>query len=144
MWLSALKFIPGVASFLQWAGGVGVQLYSAKLSAEGAHDAKVVELAARELQLDDTEARLNAQAKAMIRDKWYAPENVMFYFVALPYWLKAITVDNVIGSIWHMGFSTPGLHGNTAQTMMMVMVFWFGKRGIENVSSIIGAAFGKR
>lgn len=143
MWLKLLQLIPGISSLIQWAGNIAINLYSAKLSATGAHEAKVVELAARELQLDDTEARLNAQAKSQIRDKWYAPENLMFYCVALPYWFKAVTVDNVIGSIWELGLSTPVLHGDTATAMTMVMVFWFGKRGVENVASILSAAFGK-
>lgn len=142
MWF--LKFIPGVSQFIQWAGNIGIQLYSAKLSAVGTHEAKIVELAARELALDETEARLNADAKSQIRDRWYAPENLMFYLVALPYWFKAITVDNVIGEIFDLGWTTPHLQGDTAKAMTMILVFWFGKRGIENVATILGATFGKR
>ncbi len=141
--LELLKFIPGVSRLLTWAGNIGIKLYSAKLAADGAHEAKIVELATREMALDETEARLNAQAKSEIRGHWYEPENAMFYFVALPYWLKSITIDNVIGSIWELGWSTPALHGETAETMMMIMVFWFGKRGIVDIAKVISAAFGK-
>lgn len=142
MWL--LKFIPGVSQLLEWIGNTGVKLYSAKLSAEGAHENKVAELALREIQLDETEARLNAQAKSEIRGRWYAPENMMFYFVALPYYFKAITLDNVLGSIWEMGWTTPGLKGDTATAMAMIMAFWFGQRAITSVASVIAGAFGKK
>lgn len=141
--LELLKLIPGISSLLQWAGNIGIKLYSAKLAAEGAHDAKVVELAARELQLDEMEARLNAQSKSEIRHIWWAPEN-LFGYIAVTYWLKVITFDIVLGSIFDIGWSTPFLQGNTAVGMNMIMTFWLGKRGVENVASILGAAFGKR
>lgn len=141
--LWVLKLLPGVSSFLQWAGNIGIQLYSSKLAAEGAHDAKVVELAARELELDQLEARLNAQAKTEIRHIWYAPEN-LFGYIAISYWAKVITFDIVLGSIFDLGWNTPFLEGSTAVGMNMIMTFWLGKRGIENVASIISAAFGKR
>lgn len=141
--LSILSSLPLIGTIINAVGNFGIRLYSTKLQALGSHEAKVVELAARELQLDALEARLNAQSKTEIRHIWYAPENILFYFVALPYWLKAVTVDNVIGSIWDLGWSTPILQGDTAIAMTMIMTFWFGKRGVENVASILGAAFGK-
>lgn len=139
-----LALIPGISSLLTWAGNIGIKLYDAKLTAIGSHEAKIVELAAREMAVDETEARLNAQEKANILGKWYAPENLFAYFVAFPYWFKAITVDNVLGSVFDIGWSTPALHGETAKIMGMIMVFWFGKRSLTSVASIIGAAFGKR
>lgn len=141
--LAILAQLPVIGSILNAIGNFGVKLYDAKLAAQGSHEAKVVELAGREMQLDALEARLNEQAKAQIRDKWYAPENLMFYLVALPYWFKVVTLDNTLGSILDLDWSTPILHGDTASAMTMVMVFWFGKRGLENISSILGAAFGK-
>lgn len=142
--LSFFASLPVIGSIINALGNFGVKLYNAKLAAEGSHEAKEVEVVARAIQLDALEARLNAQAKSEIRHIWYAPENILFYFVALPYWFKAVTVDNVIGSIWDIGWSTPILHGDTAEAMTMIMVFWFGKRGIENVATVLGAAFGRR
>jgi len=142
MWL--LSFIPGISTLLQYLGNTADKLYDAKLAAEGSHEAKSADLLARELRLDEVEARLNAQAKAEIRGRWYAPENLMFYFVALPYWFKAITVDNVLSQIFDLGWTTPHLQGATAQTMTLVMAFWFGQRGVQNVAAIIAQAFGKR
>lgn len=121
----------------------GLQAYTIKLQASGQHDAKVVELAARQMVLDGQEARLNADRKRDILGHWYAPENLFAYFIAFPYWFKAITVDNVIGSIWEFGWSTPALKGETAAIMAMIMTFWFGKRTINTVAKVIADAFGK-
>src|SRR6266403_116852 len=140
--LSLLRFIPGISRLLQWAGNIGIKLYSAKLAADGAHEAKVVELAARELQLDETEARLNAQAKSEIRHIWYAPEN-LFGYIGVAYWGKVIFIDYVIISLIHdltgfdLSFVTLPLKGSTATAMTMIMTFWLGKRGIENVATIL-------
>lgn len=141
MWL--INLIPGLSTLVQWIGGFAVQLYSAKLAAVGTHEAKAVELAAREMRLDEVEARLNANAKTEIRHIWWAPEN-LFGFIAVTYWLKVITFDIVLGSIFDLHWATPFLKGATQDGMNLIMTFWLGKRGVENVASIIGAAFGKR
>lgn len=141
--LSFLSSLPLIGSIIQALGNFGLKLFDAKLAADGAHDAKVVELAARQIQLDALEARLNSQAKTEIRHIWYAPEN-LFAYIALSYYIKVITIDTVLGSIFDIGWSTPFLTGSTAVTMNMILVFWLGKRGVENVASIISAAFGKK
>jgi len=138
MWATLVSIITG--PLLKTALGAYVE----KLKASGQHENKVVELAARTLELDAQEARLNADTKRNILGHWYAPENLFAYFIAFPYWFKAVTVDNVIGSIWELGWSTPALQGATAEIMMMVMVFWFGKRSITTVATILASAFGKR
>lgn len=138
MWGTLLSFLSG--PFVKLALGA----YTKKLESTGLHEEKVLELASRTLQLDALEARLNAQAKRDILGRWYAPENLFAYFIAFPYWFKAVTMDNVIGSIWELGWATPALHGATAEIMMMIMVFWFGKRSITSVAQIIAEAFGKR
>lgn len=144
MWMGLLKLIPGVSSLLQWGGNFLLKAYDSKLQAQGTHEAKVTELAIREMQLDETEARLNAQSKSQIRGNFWAPENLFAYLIAIPYWFKAVTIDNVIGSFYNFGFSTPALKGDTAKAMMMIMTFWLGARAVQSVASIIGAAFGRR
>lgn len=139
--LSFLSALPVVGTIIQSLGNLGVKLYDAKLQAAGSHEAKVAELAKREMDSDDREAALNQQEKANILGRWYAPENLFVYFIAFPYWFKAVTVDNVLGSIWDLGLSTPALGGDTAKIMMMIMVFWFGKRSLTSVASIIAGAF---
>lgn len=141
--LSFLSSLPLLGTILKALGNLGLKLYDAKLAAEGSHEAKVVELAAREMQLDEMEARLNAQAKTEIRHIWYAPEN-LFGYIAVTYYLKVITVDVVLGSVFDLGWHTDFLRGETATAMNLIMTFWLGKRGIENVASIISAAFGKQ
>lgn len=138
MWPALLRIVTGPLF------GLLLQGYTEKLKASGQHDNKVVELAARQMELDMQEARLNVDRKAQILGYWYAPENLFAYLIAFPYWFKSVTVDNVIGSIWSYGWATPHLQGQTAEIMMMIMVFWFGKRTINTVATIIASAFGKR
>lgn len=118
--------------------------YTEKLKANGQHDNKVVELAAREMQLDGQEARLNAQSKSEIRDRWYAPENLFAYTIALPYWFTVITMDFLVFPALGIEHATAPLHGDTAVAMTMIMTFWLGKRALTSVASIIAGAFGKR
>lgn len=141
--LTFLSSLPLIGSILSAISNFGLKMYDAKLAADGARDAKVVELGARQIQLDALEARLNAQAKSEIRHIWWAPEN-LFAYIAVTYYLKVITVDNVLGSVFDLGWHTPFLTGATNDAMNMIMVFWLGKRGVENVASIISAVFGRR
>lgn len=133
-----------IASFL--SGPVlklALGAYTEKLKASGEHDNKVVELAAREIELDATEARLNAQAKSEIRDRWYAPENLFAYAIALPYYFTVITLDYIVFPALGIEHVTGALKGETAQAMAMIMTFWLGKRALTSVASIIAGAFGK-
>lgn len=121
----------------------GLSAYSAKLNSTDAHEAKTVQLVAKELDLQGMEARLNAQQKALILGRWYAIENLLGY-IMVSYYGKAIFVDNVLGSIFDVQWATPALTGATADAAAIIMTFWMGTRGIQTVASIIGAAFGKR
>lgn len=138
IWAGILQIVTGPFFGLLLKG------YTEKLKAAGDHDNRALDLAKRALELDAMEARLNNDRKTQILGHWYAPENLFAYFIAFPYWFKAVTMDNVIGSIWELGWSTPHLQGQTAEIMMMIMVFWFGKRTINTVAAIISSAFGKR
>lgn len=151
MWLLSklLRLIPGVGSLLDWVGNTALKLYSAKLSADGAHEAKIADLAAREIDLEGKEAALNLQAKAQIRGRWWAPEN-LFGYIAVTYWAKVITLDFVLASLlrdFGLGdpqWTTGSLKGATATAMAQIMMFWLGARGVQNVASIVAGAFGKR
>lgn len=138
MWKWLLSFITG--PILSGA----LQAYTLKLQANGQHDNKVVELAAKEMELDAGEARLNAQTKANILGRWYAPENLFAYAIAFPYWFTVITLDFLIFPALGIEHATAPLRGDTALIMSMIMTFWFGKRAITSVASIIAGAFGKR
>lgn len=118
--------------------------YVEKLKASGQHENKVVELAAKQMELDGLEARLNNDRKRQILGAWYAPENLFAYFVAFPYWFVAITVDYLVAPAFGIEHVTYPLKGETAATMAMIMAFWLGKRTINTVASVIADAFGKR
>jgi hypothetical protein len=127
-------FIPGLTSLMRWLGGVALQVYSAKLAADGSHEQKVADLAAKELDLAGQEDRLNAEAKRQIRGKWTEPEALAFYFVAFPYLLKSVTWDNVIGSFFAYDprwlFFTRPVQGDTATMLVLIVTFWFGGRAV--------------
>lgn len=118
--------------------------YTEKLKAEGHHDAKVVELAKREMELDGQEMRLNADRKRDILGKWHAPENLFAYLIAFPYWFTVITLDFLVFPALGIDHATAPLKGETAAVMAMIMAFWFGKRTFTTIASVIAQAFGRR
>ena len=118
--------------------------YKLKLDSTNSHEAKVTELAVKEMELDGLEARLNNERKNRIDGKWYAPENLSFYLIGLPYWFIAITVDYLIAPAMGYEHVTLPLKGETAVVMGMIMGFWLGKRTINSVVKTIADAFGKR
>lgn len=142
--LALLSSLPVVGSIINAIGNFGVKLYDAKLQAQGTHEAKVVELAKREIDLDETEARLNSQAKAQIRGIWYAPEN-LFGYIMVSYYGSAIFIDNVIVPKLGLNLAiTPHLNGETLEASKLIMLFWLGARGAQTVAGIIAGAFGRK
>lgn len=140
-----MMFIKWAISFL--SGPIikaGLDLYGKKLEAQGSHEAKTLELAARTLELDALEARLNNDRKSNILGHWHAPENLFAYLIAFPYWFTVITLDFLVFPALGIDHATGALKGETAAIMAMIMTFWFGKRTINTVASIIAQAFGKR
>lgn len=138
MWTAILSVITGPLF------GTILKGYTEKLKASGQHENKIVELAARQMELDGQEARLNNDRKNNILGVWYAPENLFVYFIALPYWFVAITMDYVIFPALNIEHATGALKGDTAVAMTMIMTFWLGKRALTSVASIIAGAFGKK
>lgn len=138
MWEGILRIITGPFFGLLLKG------YVEKLKATGQHENKVVELAARQMELDMQEARLNNDRKKDILGVWYAPENLFAYFIAFPYWFVVITMDFLIFPALDIKHAVLPLQGDTAVAMTMIMTFWLGKRAITGVASIIAGAFGKR
>lgn len=122
----------------------GISVYREKLQSVNSHEAKEADLAARWMQADIREAELNQKSKSEIRDRWYAPENLFAYGIALPYWFTVITLDYLIFPALDIQHATGALKGDTAVAMTMIMTFWLGKRAVTSVASIIAGAFGKR
>lgn len=109
--------------------------YQAKLAAGNTSEKLAGDLAARELQVQQTEVIAQNQLKiAEIGHPW-EPEKLAFY-VTLVFYSKIVIWDVVLGNITHG--STDALHGQAATWAQMIMGFYFLKRGSENVARIIG------
>lgn len=123
---------------------LGLGLYKEKLAGTNNHEKIVENLAIRSMELDQREARLNNDRKSDINGKWYVPENLFAYTIALPYWFTAITMDFLVFPALGIEHATNPLKGDTAVAMTMIMTFWLGKRALTGVASIIAGAFGKK
>lgn len=135
-WLIELALGPVLGLLLKWR--------KQELEARGSRDKIAENLAVKSMELDMQEARLNADRKRDILGKWHAPENLFAYFIAFPYWFTVITLDFIIFPALEIEHAVDPLKGDTAAVMMMIMTFWFGKRALTSVASIIAQAFGRR
>lgn len=133
--IALLQLIPGVKWVLDWLGNFGLKFYNAKLEALGSHEAKVAELAGRELRIQELETRVQGEYKIATIGKWYEPTHLMGWIMVI-YWGKVIVLDIVVGSMLGYPWSTIALRGDTAATMNLITAFWLGKRTLENVTSI--------
>jgi hypothetical protein len=115
-----------------------ISAYKAKLSADNTADKIAADLAARELAVQETEAHVQAQLKVAEVGHPWEPEKLFAYIIVI-YFAKIVLWDKVLGSF--MGyttnvFRTDPLTGDAVGWAAMVMAFYFGKRGIENVVRI--------
>lgn len=108
-----------------------INAYKARLEAGNTSDRIAADLAARELAVQQTEVEAQAQLKIAEIGHWYEPEK-LFAYVLLVYFAKVYVWDAAL----HLG-STDAVHGATADWAGLIMMFYFGKRGIENVARII-------
>ena len=108
--------------------------YKAKLAAGNDKDRIAADLAAREL--DVQRAEIGAQNALRIAQigKWWEPEKIIGYSVAFII-AKVLVWDICLG----LG-STPEPKGWIANVTLMVIGFYFGKRGAENVAKIVAGA----
>lgn len=111
-----------------------VDAYKAKLAAENNADSIAANLAARELDVQQQEITVQAQLKTAEIGKWYEPDHLMGY-IMVSYLAKAIIWDNEFGSITHG--NTDPLKGELGTWAGMIMVFYVGMRGFQNVARII-------
>jgi hypothetical protein len=108
-----------------------VDAYNAKLKA-GNVDAKIAaDLAATEIAAQTAEANAILQYRIAELGRWYEPDKLMGYCVAI-YFSKLLIWDKVLG----LGTTDP-LAGFAAVTSNLVVSFYFAKRGFENVARII-------
>lgn len=111
--------------------------WKAKLAAGNDKDRIAADLAARELAVEQREAELQTQYRIATVGKWYEPEKIIGYSVAFII-SKVLVWDICLG----LG-STPEPKGWIANVTLMVIGFYFGKRGAENVAKIVAGALRK-
>jgi hypothetical protein len=107
-----------------------VDAYKAKLTAENSAEKTAADLAARELAVQEAETQAQTQIRIAEIGKWWEPEHLMGYTVAI-YFGKLLIWDKVLA----LGSTDPP-EGFAATTASLIVAFYFGKRGIENVMRI--------
>ncbi len=111
--------------------------YNAKLKAGNTTDKIGADLAIRELDVQAAEAQAQSALKIAEVGHWYEPEKLYAYTLWV-YFTKVYLYDAAFG----LG-STDAVRGDVALWGAMVIAFYFGKRGIENVARIVGNRFGR-
>lgn len=122
----------------QIVGGL-VDGYKAKLAAGNTTDRIAAELAQRELDVQHAEVRAQAQLKVAQVGHFWEPEKLFAYIIVI-YFAKIVLFDKVIGSLVGYTtniFNTDPLTGEAVGWAAMVMAFYFGKRGAENIARIL-------
>ncbi|MGB3387390.1 MAG: hypothetical protein WBA88_05345 [Pseudaminobacter sp.] len=111
--------------------------YKAKLAAGNDKDRIAADLAARELDVQRAEIEAQNTLRIAQIGKWYEPEKLMGYAVAI-YVGKLLIFDKVLG----LGTTDP-LGGWIETTANMIVGFYFAKRGAETVARIVTGALKK-
>ncbi len=105
--------------------------YKAKIAAGNTSERIAADLAGRELAVQQREIETQAQLRIAEIGHWYEPDHLFAYTLWL-YFAKLIVWDKMLG----LG-STDPLNGAVGDWAGMIMIFLFGKRGIENVARIL-------
>lgn len=125
MWMAILSFLGGPV-----VKGL-IDAYQAKLKAGNVESKIAADLAASEIAAEVTESNAILRYRIAEIGRWYEPDKLMGYFVAL-YFGKLLVWDKVLG----LGTTDP-LAGFASVTSNLVVSFYFAKRGFENVARII-------
>jgi len=121
-----------VTPFLSWLGSflggpfikAALAAYQAKLSSENTAALYASTLAAKAVDLEIREAELQNSYRIATIGKWYTPDNLMGYSVAI-YFGKLLVYDKVLA----LG-STDSLAGWAALTANLIVSYYFAKVGI--------------
>lgn len=108
-----------------------VDAYKAKLEAGNNADRIAADLAARELEVQRRETEVQNEYKIAMLGHWYEPVN-LFGYILVFYIGKVMIWDAALG--WG---STDAVRGAVGEWAGLIMVFFVGKRGIENVARIL-------
>jgi len=132
------------AMVLSWLGNLlggpfakaAVDAYRAKLDSDNSAQKTAADLAGRELALQQREEELRTQLRIAQIGHWHEPEH-LFGYIMVVYFGKIILVDKVLASAIGADWATDPLGGDAATWAGMIMLFYFGKRGFENVARIL-------
>lgn len=119
-----------------------IDAYQAKLAA-GTKDAKIAaDLAATDIAAQTAEMQAQAQYRIASLGRWYEPDHLMGYFVAI-YLGKLLVWDKVLGLGVTDGLCSVGDSCWTGSVANLIVGFYFGKRTFEGVATIIARAIRK-
>jgi len=125
MWMAILSFLGGPV-----IKGL-IDAYQAKLKAGNVESKIAADLAAGEIAAQTAEMQAQTQYRIAEIGHWYEPDKIMGYLVALLL-AKLIAWDIILD------LGTTNLHdGFVLNTSNLIIMFYFGKRGFENVARII-------
>lgn len=137
--LASLLSAPIIGAILKPIIGGLLDAYKSKLENQTSREAIAADLAQRELEVQAKEIAAQNQLKAAQIGHPWEPEKLFAYVIVI-YFAKIVLWDKVIGSFAGYTpniFRTDPLTGEAVGWAAMVMAFYFGKRGIENVARII-------
>ena len=125
MWMAILSFLGGPV-----IKGL-IDAYQAKLKAGNVDSRIASDLAAGEIAAQVSETNAIMQYRIAEIGHWYEPDKIMGYLVAL-----------LLGKLilWDicLGLGATNLHeGWMTTTTNLIVSFYFGKRGFENIARII-------
>lgn len=125
MWMTIISFLGGPV-----IKGL-IDAYQAHLTATTTDKQTAADLAAKEMAVQTAETQAQTQYRIAEIGHWYEPDKIMGYLVALLL-AKLIAWDIVLG------LGTTNLHdGFVLNTSNLIIMFYFGKRGFENIAHII-------
>lgn len=125
MWMAILSFIGGPV-----IKGL-IDAYQAKLKAGNVSERIAADTASSEIAAQTAETNAIMQYRIAEIGHWYEPDKIMGYCVALLL-AKLIVWDTCLG------LGTTSLHdGWLVNTSNIIVMFYFGKRGFENVAKIL-------
>lgn len=125
MWMTIISFLGGPV-----IKGL-IDAYQAKLKAGNVESKIAADLAAGEIAAQTAETNAITQLKIAEIGHWYEPEKLFAYSLWF-YFTKVFIYDAALG----LG-STDAVRGDVATWGGLVIAFYFGKRGFENVARII-------
>lgn len=131
MWSLILNFLGG-----PFINGL-LSAYGNYLKSKNTTENITAQLAARELAVQAQEIQSITQYRIAELGRFYEPDKIMGYSVALLFG-KIIVWDTILG------LGVTNLHqGWMTTTANLIVAFYFGKRGAENVAKIIQGIKGR-